>query len=532
MARRAAGDACGEVEFAAKLGWRLRQSMTMSIEAEEGPPSHPPDRVAAERHFHARNQRLAAGRRREALAEFRAALDRWPALGEAELNAGVVLEQEGELEDARASYARAVEKLPENADAAFALGNACFKLRRLDEAVQAYRAALTARPEFAQAWLNLGNTLRLANALAEAVECYQRVAALRPESPDAHINLANAYRAQNRMAAARRASERALTLAPLSPEAHLNYAMALLVAGDLRAAWPHAEYRHAFQLAGAGRVMTVPKWTGASDQPLRDCRILLHAEQGLGDTLHFLRYAPLVAALGAVVHVEVQAPLRELVAASLPEAASVIATGAALPEIDRHCPLPSLPLAFGTELATIPNQVPYIRVPEERSGRARKILGKTGGAGRRIGLAWAGNPTHPNDYNRSIALAEFREVAAPLAGAHFFSLKLEMTPADAALLARQPEIVNLAEELRDLADTAAVIAQLDLVIAVDTAVAHLAGAMGKPVWVLLPFSPDWRWLLEREDSPWYPTARLFRQPKTGDWRSVIERVRGELERCL
>ena len=489
-------------------------------------PLDPRIRAEAERHFATGNEHQAAGRAEEAMAEFRVALILCPDLAEAGFNLGILQEKSGALEEARASYEAAALARPQLAEVHFALGNACFKTRRWAEAVAAFRAALSLRADFAPAWLNLGNSLRLQNDLAGALECYQRVAALRPNSPDAQINLANAYRAQNRLAESRKAAERALKLSPESPEAHLNLAMALLVAGDLRAAWPHAEYRHAWTLGGAGRKFTQPCWDGTASPAGRT--ILLHGEQGYGDTLQFVRYVALVARQGARVHLEVQLPLRSLLAASLPEAESVIAHGEPLPDFDLHCSLASLPRAFGTNLATIPAPARYVSSPadaEERwSGYVRDFSGP------RIGVAWAGNPTHPNDYNRSLPLDEFRRIEEAVPGATFISLKRELTPPDAALLASLSRWRNPAERLGDFADTAALIGQLDLVIAVDTSVAHLAGALGKPLWVLLPFSPDWRWLLGREDSPWYPSARLFRQPVTDDWGSVIGAVQSELRR--
>lgn len=448
-----------------------------------------------------------------------------PGMSEAEFNIGFLLEKAGGLPEALACYERARERMGGDAAVHFAIGNVCCKLQRLVDAAAAYRTALHLRPDFAQAWLNLGNTSRLQNDLVGAVDCYQRVAELQPESADAHVNLANAYRAQNRLAEARASCARALALAPGSPEAHLNLAMALLVGGELRTAWPHAEYRHAWKLGGAGREFAQPRWTGGDSIAGR--RLLLHGEQGLGDTLQFVRYVRLVAERGATVHVEVQPPLRDLLAASLPEAETVLAHGEPLPEFDLHCPLASLPLAFGTELATVPARIPYLTVPDRAATRWRGCFGAERGL--KVGLAWAGNPTHPNDFNRSLALAEFGPVCAPLPGARFFSLKKEMSAADETLLGQWTHVTNLARHLRDFSDTAALIEQLDLVITVDTSIAHLAGALGKPVWVMLPFSPDWRWLLGREDSPWYPTARLFRQVNIGAWQPVLQGVRMELE---
>ena len=490
-------------------------------------PGLPPEvsrRAMAERHFAAGNAHSAAGRSAEARAEFQAALALCPDLAEAGFNLGIEWERSEALEEARDAYQQAAAARPHLPEVHFALGNVCFKTRRWPEAVAAYRTALALREDFVPAWLNLGNALRMLNQLAAAQECYERVAVLRPDSADAPVNLANVCRAQNRLPEAQAAAERALALAPESPEAHLNLAMTLLVAGDLRAGWPHAEYRHAWKLGGAGRKFPQPRWDGTAS--LAGRRILLHGEQGFGDTLQFVRYVPLIAQRGAIVHVEVQPALRSLLAASLPEAASVRAFGEPLPEFDLHCPLPSLPGAFGTSLDTIPARVPYVQVPPEVRNRWQGY--RPDAPGPRIGVAWAGNPTHPNDGNRSLTLAEFQSALAGLPPITFISLKKERTSDEAALLARSPGWQDPAVRLEDFSETAALIAQLDLVIAVDTSVAHLAGALGKPLWVLLPFSPDWRWLLGRKDSPWYPTARLFRQPRTGDWDSVLREVRREL----
>jgi tetratricopeptide (TPR) repeat protein len=480
----------------------------------------------AEEHFRQGNLLREAGRGEEAIAAFCAALALRPESAEVASNLGHLLEQAGRLEEALVYYRQAIAANPGLPEAQHNLGNALFKTHRLAEAVGAFRRALALRPEFASAWLNLGNALRLQNELTPAIEAYQRALALNPERADAHVNLANAFRAQNRLEEALASSHRALALAPQLPQAHLNAAMVHLVAGDLRAGWPHAEYRHALKLGGAGREFAQPQWRGA--EPLAGRTILLHAEQGFGDTLHFVRYVRLVIALGAAVHVEVQPALKALLAASLPEAAGVLAHGDPLPSFDLHCPLPSLPLAFQTELASIPSKVPYVRVP---AGRREQWRGYTGGGkALRIGLAWAGNPTHPNDFNRSLTLADLRGIFTQLPGAQFFCLKKELSAADAAVLAAAPEVTDPGPLLEDFADTAALLEQLDLVIAVDTSVAHLAGALGRPVWIMLPYSPDWRWLLGRTDSPWYPSAQLFRQPRTGDWAPVLEQVRRDLEK--
>ena len=508
----------------ARTGVAAGQVATSPVRLMSIPPS-PNSTEQVEDYFRRGNRLREAGRFEEAIAAFSAALKLRPESAEAALNLGHLLEQAGRLEEAVTFYRQAVVSNPLLPEAHHNLGNVLFKTHRLAEAADSFRQALALRPEFAPAWLNLGNALRLQNELEPAIEAYRRALALHPDRADAHVNLANAYRAQNRLEEALAASRRALALAPQMPQAHLNTAMVHLVAGDLRAGWPHAEYRQVLKLGGAGREFDRPQWRG--EEPLAERTILLHAEQGFGDTLQFVRYAAEVIALGAAVYVEVQPALQTLLAASLPQAAGVLAHGEPLPPFELHCPLPSLPLAFQTDLASIPAEFPYVRVPDTYKERWRGYA--DGGQALRVGLAWAGNPTHPNDFNRSLTLAELRGIFTGLPAAQFFNLKKELSAADAATLAAAPELTDPGPLLGDFADTAALIEQLDLVIAVDTSVAHLAGALGRPVWVLLPFSPDWRWLLGREDSPWYPSARLFRQPRTGDWGTVLMQVRCALE---
>jgi len=266
-----------------------------------------------------------------------------------------------------------------------------------------------------------------------------------------------------------------------------------------------------------------PLWLG--EYPLTRKTILVHAEQGLGDVIQFARYVPQLARGGAKVVMEVH---RELVALllRLEGVASVVGRGAALPAYDVHCPVGSLPLALRTEAATIPANVPYLAATDERIAKWRERIGSLPSP--RVAVAWSGSADHANDRNRSIA---FERVAPLFAGqGSFISVQRELRAGDADALARLPNVTHLGDALTDFDDTAAVMAFADLVISVDTSVVHLAGAMGRPVWVLLPFQPDWRWLLDREDSPWYSTARLFRQPKPGDWESVIARVRDTLAR--
>ena len=322
-------------------------------------------------------------------------------------------------------------------------------------------------------------------------------------------------------------------------QARWNLAITRLLHGDFRRGWREYEYRW-LDPSAEPRDFRAPLWLG--EEPLAGKTILLHAEQGFGDTIQFARYAALAAERGAKVILEVQAELKTLmsrmegVAAILGQpdertqgsridgAPVPLAAEQDLPPFDCHCPLLSLPLAFKTDLDTVPARIPYLRAEPERVRRWQTRL-----AQRRsplIGLAWAGNPFHWQDRHRSIAF----NFLAPLLSEplSFVSLQKAVPDADAKRMTDLPNLMHLGDEIADFDDTAAIIASLDLVVTIDTAVAHLAGAMGKPTWILLPHAPEWRWMLDREDTPWYPTARLFRQKSRGDWESVIERVRASL----
>jgi hypothetical protein len=297
----------------------------------------------------------------------------------------------------------------------------------------------------------------------------------------------------------------------------MNKSLLELLQGDYASGWRNYEVRWKVYKS---RLFAQPLWSG---QPLGGARILLHAEQGLGDSLQFLRYVPKVIDTGGAVVLDVPVNLHRI-AALIPGITTLASAGTPLPAFDFHSPLLSLPLAFGTTLETIPAQVPYLAVPAEALKKAAALSWPAHGL--RVGLAWSGNPSHPKNRLRSIPL----ELLAPifkLQGVHFYSL--QMGPAAGELKKVQAAITDLAPHACDMADTAAQIAQMDLIISIDTSIAHLAGALGKPLWVLLTRLPDWRWLLDREDSPWYPTARLFRQKNSGDWQPVIERLRTALE---
>jgi len=448
-----------------------------------------------------------------------AALD--PAMMPAHNDLGILLQGRGELDEAEACYRRAIELAPRFAEAMSNLGAVLAERGRLEQATAWYSRAISERDDLPDAHNNLGAALVKLDRAGEAETLHRRAIALRPDFADAHYNLGVALHDQGRYDAALASYDEAVRLNPDNVDAHWNRAFVLLLKGDLAQGWREHEWRWR-RKQQPPRSFAQPLWRG---EDIARRTILLHDEQGIGDTLQFVRYAPLVAARGARVLLQVQRPLLRLVAASLGDGIEVFAEGDLIPPFELHSPLLSLPLAFATTLDAIPGGIPYLKVDPAAAARWRNRIGGT--AGLKVGLVWAGNPQHKNDRNRSIALARLGSLLdAP--GVRWFSLQVGERVAD---LARAPagKIANLADRLANFAETAAAIAGLDLVIAADTAVAHLAGALGKPVWILLPFVPDWRWLIDRDDSPWYPTARLFRQPVRGDWESVAQRVRAALD---
>ena len=366
-----------------------------------------------------------------------------------------------------------------------------------------------------------GSYMRLGRP-EDAIACYDRALAAAPRIPELHVNKGTALRALNRFDEALASFAAAIAIDPMRAEAHYNAGLVRLCLGRFREGWQGYAWRwRKADWASRRRDFCAPQWDG--QQPIAGKTILLHAEQGLGDTLQFVRFAPLLAKSGATVIIECQPELRNLLR-DLDGAAAVVARDDPLPNLDLHCPLLSLPLAFETELATIPANIPYLRPPRDRVERWRGRLPQHGRL--RVGLCWAGSRMHLNDRNRSIPLERFATLLS-VPGVDFVSVQKEVDAAQAAIL-HVRGVTQLGGDFADFVDTAAVVAMLDLVISVDTSIAHLAGAMGKAVGLLVPFSPDWRWLLERTDSPWYPTMRLFRQPAIADWDTPLERVCREL----
>ncbi len=437
------------------------------------------------------NALLALDRPREALAELGTVLARKPAHFEARLNSGLAQAKLENLDRALADFDGALALSPQHPVAHFNRGVVLIKLGRYAEAVAANERAVAATPDYVAGWLNRGMALAQLRRFKEAIASYDEVLARRQDNADAHF----------------------------------NRALALLTIGDYRAGFADYEWRWRRTGAPAQKNRGRRLWLG--DTPISGKTILLHAEQGLGDTIQFARYAPFVAAQGAKVVLEVQPELKSLLA-RLDGVTAVVARGEAPPPFDVHCPLGSLPLARKTELPVVPAQIPYLSADQAHlqkwSARIEKLPHP------RIALAWAGNPAHDNDRNRSIALSTLTPLLAMPAS--FISIQRDVRNSDATQLGATTQLTHLGGELADFNDTAAVLSLCDLLITADTAPAHLAGATGRPAWVLVPFAPDWRWMLDGESTPWYPTVRVFRQSALADWNAVIARVATALQEQL
>jgi tetratricopeptide (TPR) repeat protein len=463
-----------------------------------------------------RRQRLS-----EALYFLSAAVQSDPTSADALSNLGLALHSVGKHEEAISCYRNGLELAPTHQDILYNLGNAFLELHRFAEAVSAYNEALAEKPDHVGALVNRGNALVRLNEPHQALASYDAALAAMPGHPQILTNRGHALRRLDRPAEALVNLTRAAMIAPDLPEAHFEKALAHLTLGDFDAGFRDYEWRwKTGAFAPHRRAFPVPLWLG--EQPLAGKTILLHAEQGFGDTIQFVRYAPMLARQGARVICEVQAKLQPLL--SQLEGIEVIASGQPLPTFDLHCPLMSLPLALRTSLETIPAAVPYLSAPLERQQIWRDRLPQ---GGMRVGLVWSGSPAHQNDANRSIPLARLTPILAG-SPARFVSLQRELRDGDAELMRDLPNFLHAGDDLADFADTAAVISLLDVVISVDTAVAHLAGALGKPVLILLPHAADFRWMRGRDDSPWYPSAKLLRQGAFGNWDSVIARLNDAL----
>ena len=417
--------------------------------------------------------------------------------------------------EALAAADAAVRIRPEDTAGLMVRAQALLALGRPAEGLATIDLALKINPELVQGYLWRSAALILLGQPDAALNVAETARKIAPQDASTHRGYGFALGNLNRVEEALVSYDDALSLQPDDREALWNRALALLVLGRFEEGWLGYEYRNLRHKTLAARKYPKPLWWGK--EPLKDQRLYIYWEQGLGDTLQFARYALLAAAAGAKVVFSVQGPLLRLFKGFEP-AVTVIGQNEAPTEFDLHCPLLTLPLAFGTRLETIPAwEDGYLTAPPEDVARWDQRLP----AGRRIGLVWSGSQMHANDANRSLSLAKISPLFQP--GDVWVSLQKEVREADRAAL-ESSDLVDVSAELGDFADTAALISTLDLVISVDTSVAHLAGALGKPTWVMVPFAPDFRWLLDREDTPWYPKMRLFRQSRAGDWDGVIARI--------
>ena len=432
------------------------------------------------------------------------------------------LDTAGKLAEAEQLYRAVLALDPTNFAALNRMAIFCSNRGEHAEALRLIQAAMRSNPTSGTTASDMGVILERMGRLDEAKDSYDRALVLRPDQAVPHNGRGIAFAAKGRPHEAITAFTRAIEIDPGYADARFHRSLALLLVGDFATGWDEYEWRWAVgDTKGVRPDFPMPDWNG---EPLAGKGIYLYVEQGFGDAIMFARYSPLLAARGATVLFCVRPPLKALLG-GLP-GVLVGVEGDQGPRCHYMSPLLSLPRILKTRLDTIPADVPYIHaLPERiekwesRIPRDRKL---------KVGLVWAGGRDYKADKVRTIGFERF----APLLGnpdVRYVSLHTELRDEDAALMAAHPEIVHFGSEIADFADTAAIISQLDLVISVDTAVAHLAGAMAKPVWLLLPFTPDWRWLLGRDDSPWYPTARLFRQERSGDWPGVIARVRAALD---
>lgn len=486
----------------------------------------------------------------EACESYRLALRLRPDFAEAQCNLANALKELGRFDEARATYEAAIVLRPNFAEAYFNLGNMFYAQRQHQLAIDAFRQALAIRADYAKAANNLGNVWRDWDRLDEAVAAYELALRIRPryvaalanlaqvleksgrhdeavlatmrckvaenpQSPEFVTDLGTALAHRGEFQAAMECYGAALELDPRNAEAHSNRAVLRLLLGNLGQGFVEFEWRFK-RKNNPPRPFGQPRWEGSA---LQGRTILLHSEQGMGDVMQFVRYAASVKSRGGTVVVECYRPLGRLLAHA-PGIDRVVVRGDPLPDFDVHAPLASLPYILGTTEKTIPGNIPYLVVDEQLEARWREIIGHSDLL--KIGLAWQGNPKHSLDHMRSVPLGAFRALAR-LSAIRLYSLQAG-AGAEQLNAHRDLDIVDLGSRFDDYSDTAAAIKNLDLVISVDTSVLHLAGGLGVPVWGLIARLPDWRWQLDRTDSPWYPTLRLFRQAVDGDWEHVLERV--------
>jgi tetratricopeptide (TPR) repeat protein len=473
--------------------------------------------------YNSRGNVLVALRRfDEALANYDKAIELKPDFAEPFCNRGGALQELKRFDEALASYDKAIALMPNSAEVLYNRGLALQELDRFDEALASYDKAIALTPDYAEAFCSRGATLQALKRLDEALASYDRAIEHKSDFVDAFCNRAAALHEVKRLDQALASYDQAIALKPDYADAYKNRALVKLLMGRYREGWTDNEWRwQAKDFPSKRPNSKAPPWRG---EDLSARHLLVFTEQGFGDVIQFVRYLPLLTERKCKV--TLLAPAQLLALLRLPsEQIEVASELSGVENFDFQIPLLSLPLAFKTGLESIPSKTPYLFASPERVKAWEEQLPNSQLP--RVGIGWAGNPIFPGDKSRSIGLPRLAPLLS-VPGVQFISLQKDMRSGDAELLRQHPQVIHLGDRLDDFNETAAVMSLLDLVISSDTAPVHLAGALGRPLWVLLQYVPDWRWLLDRDDSPWYPTARLFRQPAAGDWDSVVASVIEEL----
>jgi tetratricopeptide (TPR) repeat protein len=464
------------------------------------------------------------GRLDEAAIALRRAIELKPNYVDAHVNLGVVLATQEKYPEAENCCRRALELFPDHVKALCNLGVVLLRQKKFEESEVAARRVVALAPDSAEAHGNLAVVFADQDRFAEAEECFERALTINPRDVQSHRNTAMLLARQGKLETAMQHRAQALAIDPSDAATHFENATRLLQLGQFEAGWLEYEWRFHTRGYEEGNQRR-PRWDGS---PLFGRTILLRPEQGLGDTIQFVRYAELVKKQAATVLVECPRSLARLLASCSGVDVAVV-EGEPRPLYDVQCPLLSLPGIFKTSLENIPSRVPYLAPDAEAVKRWKAEL--SGMRKFKVGIAWQGSPTNVNDRHRSMPLVEFAGIAG-IPGIQLYSLQMGAGREQLALLDEPSTIIDLGERLGDFCETAAIVSNLDLVVTCDSSAAHLAGAIGAPVWVALASSPDWRWLVERNDSPWYPTMRLFRQTSVGDWQSVFHRIERALAECV
>ncbi|MBM4146647.1 MAG: tetratricopeptide repeat protein [Nitrospira sp.] len=461
----------------------------------------------------------------EAIVSYREAVKLNPDFSAAYNNLGNVLKEKKQYDAAIANYQMTIEINPDLADAYYNLGNIYQEKGEYDKAAMHYQKTLKVIPSHFDSCMNLGTVFNKQGKLDEAIKFYQKAIELNANFAGSYYNLGVALQDQGDIDNALQAYKKTIELDPDFAEAHFSISLINLLLGNFKEGWKGYEWRWKLKEAYQ-RNFYQPMWDGSD---IKGKTILLHAEQGFGDTIQFIRYAPLVAQRGVKVIVECQKELTSLFK-NVEGIHQVISHGESLPYFDVRCPLLSLPAVFDTTTENIPAKIPYIAVEMNFIDKWRKKV-EIRDSQMKIGLAWAGRATARKESYRACSLEMFAPFAR-LSNVIFYSLQKGKASEQTVNSPFGMKLIDYTKEIEDFSDTAGLMYHLDIVISVDTAVAHLAGALGKPVWTLIPFAPDWRWSLNRDDCPWYPTMRLFRQTAPGDWSSVIDKIYNELQRLI